>query len=281
MSWGESWVLAAGKRLEVAYWGAAPADGRALVLLHEGLGCVALWKGFPQALFEATGVPVMAYSRAGYGMSEADDLPRPLDWMSREAGVLPEVLGAVGVTHPVLVGHSDGATIAALAAGGVGDGVGIGVGPLLPHAPLGRAVLAAVLIAPHFFVEEEGRAEIARAAEAFDGSDMAARMGKYHRDPVATFRGWADAWLSDGFEDWNVEAELDGITAPVLVIQGREDQYGTLAQVSAVTDRVAGARALILEGCRHVPHLEKPADVVSGIVRVMQYNTLIAANSAS
>lgn len=269
MSWGDGSVLAAGKRLEVRCWGAAPSDGRAMVLLHEGLGCVALWKGFPQALHEATGLPVMAYSRAGYGMSEADDLPRPLDWMSREAGTLSEVLDAIGVTHPVLVGHSDGATIAALAAGGIEDR------PLLPIAPMGRTVLAAVLIAPHFFTEDVGLAEIARTAIEFEDSDMAARMAKYHRDPVATFRGWADAWLSDGFADWNVEAELDKIVAPVLVIQGREDQFGTLAQVRAVTDRVAGARSLILEACRHVPHLEKPTEVMSGIVKFMRNNALI------
>lgn len=259
--WSTGFVSAAGKRLEVQCWGAAPVDGQAVVLLHEGLGCVALWKGFPDALHAATGWPVMAYSRAGYGMSEADDLPRPLDWMSREAEALPVVLEAVGVTHPVLIGHSDGATIAALAAGGI-EG----------RRLLRLHVLAVVLMAPHFFTEEVGLAEIARAVHAFEGGDMAQRMGKYHNDPVATFRGWADAWLSEGFADWNVEAALCGIAAPLLVIQGREDQYGTLAQVASVTDRVAGAQALILEDCRHVPHLEKPTEVLSAIATFMHNN---------
>lgn len=272
MIWGEGFVEAGGKRLEYRCWGPPPRQGRAIVMLHEGLGCVALWKGFPEALQAAIGLPVMAYSRAGYGFSEADDLPRPLDWMTREAEVLGEVLAAFGVARPVLVGHSDGATIAAIAAGRSGIAAAAAGGPLLPIAPLGRTVLAAVLMAPHFFTEEAGLAEIARANEGFEVSDMAARMGKYHRDPVATFRGWADAWLSPGFKDWNVEDELDGISAPVLVVQGRSDQYGTLAQVEAVRTRVPGARALILEDCRHVPHLERPEAVLAGIVELLHDN---------
>ncbi|MBY4894749.1 alpha/beta hydrolase [Rhodobacteraceae bacterium N5(2021)] len=247
--WSAGAVEAGGKRLEYRCWGALPRDGRTIVLLHEGLGCVALWKGFPEALHRATGLPVMAYSRAGYGFSDPDDLPRPLDWMTQEAGVLAEVVAAFGLTHPVLVGHSDGATIAAIAAGTL----------------LREDVFGAVLIAPHFFTEEMGLTEIARANAGFDASGLAQRMGKYHRDPVATFRGWADAWLSPDFKDWNVEAALDGITAPTLVIQGRDDQYGTLAQVEAAQKR-AGAEALILEGCRHVPHLEQPGAVLGRVV---------------
>ncbi len=258
MTWGEGFVEAGGKRLEYRCWGEAPGEGSCVVLLHEGLGCVALWKGFPEALSAALGMPVLAYSRAGYGLSDADDLPRPLDWMTREAAILSEVVEAFDLRHPVLVGHSDGATIAAIAAGGL----------------LRLRALAAVLMAPHFFTEEVGLAEIARASHGFAGSEMAARMAKYHRNPVATFRGWADAWLSPGFRDWNVEAALDGILAPVLVVQGREDQYGTLAQVEAVQDRVSGAVAVILEGCRHVPHLERQELVVEAVINFMHDNAL-------
>lgn len=265
LSWGEGFVSAGGKRLEYRCWGEAPVDGRCVVLLHEGLGCVALWKGFPEALHGALGLPVLAYSRAGYGVSEADDLPRSFDWMTREADVLPEVLAAFGISAPVLVGHSDGATIAAIAASQ----------PLLPIAQSGRMILAAVLIAPHFFTEKMGLAEIARAREGFEASGLVERMAKYHRDPVATFYGWADAWLSDGFRDWNVEAALDEITAPLLVIQGRDDQYGTLAQVDAVMARVPGAEALILDGCKHVPHLEKQGEVVARIVALLQNNAIV------
>lgn len=251
----DGFIQAAGKQLEYRYW-AREAEGPTIVLLHEGLGCVALWKDFPEALHRETGLPVLAYSRAGYGGSDPDDLPRPLDWMTREAAVLAEVVAAFGLSQPVVVGHSDGATIAAIAAGTL----------------LRQGVLAAVLMAPHFFTEDMGLVEIARANAGFDASGLAARMGKYHRDPVATFRGWADAWLSDGFRAWNVEAALDGITVPTLVIQGRDDQYGTLAQVEAVTKRVPGAEALLLDGCRHVPHFEMQEAVLAGVRRFMHDN---------
>lgn len=289
VKWGHGFVTVGGKRLEYRCWGPAPEDGRSLVLLHEGLGCVALWKEFPDALHRAVGLPVMAYSRAGYGWSDADDLPRPLDWMSREADVLPEVLAAFDITTPVLVGHSDGATIAAIAAGKPGAAIAAGQpsaaiaarqsdaaiaagGPLLRRP----GVLAVVLIAPHFFTEDMGLAEIARASAGFEASGLSQRMSKYHSDPDATFHGWANAWLSDGFRDWNVEPVLDEIRAPILVIQGQKDQYGTLAQVDAVTARVRGARTLILEACKHVPHLERPNAVLTGIVQMLQDNAIIS-----
>ncbi len=258
MIWSGGCVEAGGKRLDYRCWGTAPTDGRAIVLLHEGLGCVALWKGFPEALSAATGWPVLAYSRAGYGWSEADEVPRPLDWMTREAGVLAQVIEAFDLSAPVLVGHSDGATIAAIAAGTL----------------LRERVLAAVLMAPHFFTEQVGLAQIARAAKGFEASAMADRMGRYHRDPVATFRGWADAWLSPEFRTWNVEDVLSGIRAPVLAVQGRDDQYGTLAQIEALQHRVSGALdALILEDCRHVPHLECGDIVLTAIANFMHNNT--------
>ncbi|MEJ6393589.1 alpha/beta hydrolase [Gymnodinialimonas sp. 2305UL16-5] len=237
------------KRLEYRCWGAPPTNGRAIVLLHEGLGCVALWRDFPDNLHTATGMPVMAYSRAGYGQSDPDDLPRPLDWMTTEAiMVLPEVLEACRISRPFLVGHSDGATIAAIYAG------------FQPEAE------AAVLIAPHFFTEERGLLEIARTDAQFRGeADMAKRMGKYHRDPQATFSGWADAWLDPDFRQWHVEAALEGIECPVLAIQGRQDQYGTLAQIDAVSRNVDHAKVLIVEECQHTPHLEHPDAVIAAI----------------
>lgn len=243
-------MLAGGKQLEVRTWG-EPSEHPTLVLLHEGLGCVALWRGFPDALHGATGWPVVVYSRAGHGRSAADDLPRPLDWMMREAvEVLPQVLAGAGVGSAVLVGHSDGATIAAL------------------HSAYGRDrfdTLGIVLMAPHFFTEAMGLAEIARAKAAFAGSDLPERMAKYHDDPHATFNGWAEAWLDPAFADWNVEGALDQIRVPVLAVQGRQDQYGTLKQIEAVKGRVADAEAVILEGCKHVPHLEQPEAVLAAI----------------
>ena len=250
--WGDGFVNACGKRLEARCWGAAPADGRAIVLLHEGLGCVALWRDFPERLHAATGLPVMAYSRAGHGQSDPDDVPRRLDWMTQEAVVvLPEILEDHGIARPIYVGHSDGATIAAIRAGSAPE----------THA--------AVLMAPHFFTEDIGIAEIARVDEAFRTTDMAKRMAKYHRDPVAMFRGWADAWLDPEFRQWNVASALRGVECPLLAMQGRQDQYGTLAQIEAVQRNVSHAEVLVLEDCQHVPHLEQPEATLDTIERFM------------
>jgi pimeloyl-ACP methyl ester carboxylesterase len=250
--WGPGGRLqAGGKSLEYACWGPAPADAPTLVLLHEGLGCTALWRDFPARLAEVTGFGVVAYSRAGYGQSDPADLPRPLDYMTREAvDVLPEVLDGLGVRRAVLLGHSDGATIAAIYAGSVPD----------------HRVRGVITMAPHFFTEAMGLAEIAAARVAFETTDLRARMAKYHADPDNAFRGWNDAWLHPDFKDWNVEEVLDYIRVPMLAIQGREDQYGTLAQIEVMARRsYAPVELLVLEDCRHAPFLEQPEAVFAAV----------------
>lgn len=250
--WVESGMLAAGgKSLEYACYGPTPGDAPTLVLLHEGLGCVALWRDFPQALAQATGLGVFVYSRAGYGASEQTSLPRPLDYMSIEATeVLGEVLDAIGFERGLLVGHSDGASIAAIYGGSVAD----------------YRVRALVLIAPHFFTEEVGLAEIAKAKVAFETGELRASLAKYHKDPENTFRGWNDAWLHSDFKDWNIADAIDHQRIPTLAIQGRQDQYGSLAQITEIEDRAyAPLETLILDECRHAPHLEQ-TDVVTGAI---------------
>ncbi|WP_417206829.1 alpha/beta fold hydrolase [Antarctobacter sp.] len=252
VEWTENGRLtAAGKALEYACFGPAPDKAPTLVLLHEGLGSVALWRDFPQALAQATGFGVFAYSRAGYGQSDLADLPRPLDYMTREAvDVLPQVLDAIGFQRGLLVGHSDGATIAAIYAGSVSD----------------QRVRALVLMAPHFFTEEGGLAEIAKAKTAYDTGDLRTKMARYHRDPDNTFRGWNDSWLHPDFKAWNVADVIDYLRIPVLAVQGREDQYGTLAQVEEVENRsYAPVEMAILDACRHSPHLDQPERVVAEI----------------
>ncbi|MDD9908629.1 MAG: alpha/beta fold hydrolase [Ahrensia sp.] len=248
--WAASGHLSAGgKTLEYACWGPAPSDASTLVLLHEGLGCTALWRDFPTKLAEATGHGVFAYSRAGYGHSDAADLPRPLDYMTREAvDVLPQVLDAIGFERGILVGHSDGATIAAIYAGSVPD----------------MRVRGIVTMAPHFFTEEMGLAEIASAKKAFASGDMRARMSKYHADPENTFRGWNDSWLHPDFKSWNVSEVIDYIRVPVLAIQGEDDQYGTLAQIEELKDRCyAPVDELVLSNCRHAPFLDQQEKVLA------------------
>ena len=251
---GTGWLTADKKVLEWAAFGPPPGGRPVIVMLHEGLGCVALWRDFPNRIASATGHPVLAYSRAGYGQSDPAILPRPLDYMTREAAdSLPHVLQAlhaIGAAEYVLLGHSDGATIAAIYAGTVADDRLRGV----------------VLMAPHFFTEPMGLAEIAAAGDAFEDTDLRARMARYHRDPVATFRGWNDAWLDPGFKAWNVENVLETIQVPVLVLQGRDDQYGTLAQVDAAHRRCPSpVSRFIIDDCKHSPHFDQPEATVSAV----------------
>ncbi|MGX9352045.1 alpha/beta fold hydrolase [Shimia sp. W99] len=248
---GAGRLTAGGKALEWAAWGPEPKDGPVIVMLHEGLGCVALWRDFPEALGKATGLPVFAYSRAGYGRSDPADLPRPVDYMSREATeVLPEVLNAIGARQVILLGHSDGATIAAEYAGRVED----------------FRVRGLILMAPHFFTEPIGLAEIADAKVAYESTDLRARMGKYHANPDNAFRGWNDAWLNPAFQDWDVSEVIDYLRVPTLVIQGEKDQYGTLAQVEEVETRsYAPVDTLVLAECRHSPHQDQPEQVMAAV----------------
>lgn len=239
-----------GLKLETLTLGPPPGDAPTLVLLHEGLGCVALWRNFPQALAAATGCGVFLWSRAGYGQSDPAPPPWPLDYMTREAETrLQPTLDAAGVRDCVLVGHSDGATIAVEYAGGVSDG----------------RVLGLVLIAPHVFAEPTGLAAIARTRLAFAGK-LRDGLAKYHRDPDGAFHGWSGAWLDPSFRDWNVEDAIRHIRVPVLAIQGRDDEYGALAQLDAIEAQCpAPVERLVLDDCRHAPHLERPAETVAAI----------------
>ena len=240
-----------GVRLECACHGPPPGGQATIVMLHEGLGCVALWRDFPARLAEATGLGVFAYSRAGYGQSDPVGLPRPLDYMSREArDVVPRLLDAIGFERGLLLGHSDGASIAAVYAGSSDDARLAGV----------------VLMAPHFFTEPEGLSAIAAAKDAYEKEGLRQRLGKYHRDPDNAFYGWNGAWLDPGFERWNIAGSIDGFNVPVLAIQGEADQYGTLAQVRQIERRSPSSVTLeILPGCGHSPHLEKPEETLSAI----------------
>ncbi len=248
---GHGFLNAGGKRLEWGTFGPAPDGKPVIVLLHEGLGCLALWRDFPQKLSEATGLSVFAYSRAGYGQSEASDLPLPLDYMTCEAlDVLPEVLDEMGADQFFLMGHSDGATIAAIYAARLQD----------------VRLRGVILMAPHFFAEDMGLAEIERAKVAYETTDLREKMGRYHADPDVAFYGWNGAWLDPGFRAWNVADVIDCINRAILVIQGREDQYGTLAQVEEITRRSQRAVSVaILEECRHAPHFDQTERVLAEV----------------
>ncbi len=222
-----------------------PGAEPALVFLHEGLGSVALWRDFPARLAAETGRRALIYSRAGHGASDVPAEPRRPEFMHDEAlKVLPPLLAEHGIEAPILVGHSDGGSIA------------------LIHASQ-HPVTALVLLAPHVFVEDLSVASIAEARETFETTDLGERMGRYHRDAEATFRLWNDIWLAPEFRDWNIEDVLGHVTAPALLIQGEHDQYGTLAQIDAIERGVRGPVRRTVLDCRHAPHLEAPEETVA------------------
>lgn len=242
-------MTAAGKRLEYRWTGPGPDEAPTLVFLHEGLGSVSLWKDFPDLLAETAGCGALVYSRAGYGASDAAELPRPVRYMHDEATtVLPEVLDRLEVRDAVLVGHSDGGSIA------------------LIHAAQCTAprIRALILEAPHVFVEDLSVRSIAAAAEAYRTTDLRARLERHHGANVdVAFWGWNRIWLDAEFRHWNIEALLPRVRVPTLVIQGSDDPYGTLAQVDAIQARAGGpVQTLVLEECGHSPHRDHPEAVL-------------------
>lgn len=252
VDWVESAQLSVNSTsLEYACYGPPPSEAPTLVLLHEGLGSAHLWRDFPTQLVESTGFGVFVYSRAGYGASDPATLPRPLDYMTQEAtDVLPLVLDAIGFTRGVLVGHSDGASIAAIHAGMV-------------HDP---RVLGIVLMAPHFFTEPIALSAISDAKHAYEKSDLKTRLGKYHSDPDNAFYGWNDSWLHPDFTQWNISPVLESIQAPVLAVQGQQDQYGTFAQIDIIEEKCpAPVKKLLLDNCRHSPFLDCPSEVLAAV----------------
>ncbi|PCH45998.1 MAG: alpha/beta hydrolase [Hyphomicrobiales bacterium] len=229
--------------LEYACYGAHPNEATTIVMLHEGLGCVALWRDFPKLLAKATGHGVFVYSRAAYGKSDACDLPRPLDYMTGEAmDVLPVVLNEIGLQKIILLGHSDGATIAAIYAGMGGD----------------MRVRGVILMAPHFFTEELGLKSIAEAKVSYETGDLREKLTKYHGDVDCAFKGWNDVWLDPKFKSWDVTDVIDYLRIPVLAIQGRDDEYGTLAQIEEIENRIySPVDVEIFDDCGHGPHLDQ------------------------
>lgn len=228
-----------------------------LVLLHEGLGSLSTWRDFPARLAARTGCRVLAWSRYGYGRSTVRTAPFGVDYMHREAReALPGLLAALGIEAPVLVGHSDGASIALIYAG---SGKGAVKG--------GGAVRGLILEAPHVFTEAICVEAIARIRDAYAASDaLRARLARHHADPDASFRGWNDVWLRPAFRNWNIEDCLPQIECPALVIQGRDDEYGTLAQVESIARQVRGpVETLILDECGHAPHRDREDAVLAAM----------------
>jgi len=222
--------------------GPRPDAGPTLVLLHEGVGCVGLWDDFPDKVAAATGAGVFVYSRAGHGRSSPAKLPRPLSYMHDEAlQVLPLVLETIGFQRGLLVGYSDGASIATIYAGSVQD----------------HRVRGLVLIAPHFFAEDCGIASIEQARKAYAEGDLRAEVARWHADPDNAFRSWSEPWLDPGFRKWDITDALAYIRVPILIVQGQRDEFGTLRQIEVAQEECyCPVEVTMVKGARHAPQRE-------------------------
>lgn len=240
-----AFIVVEGIRLEAARW---PGRAPAILLLHEGLGSVAMWRDFPAALAEATGHAVVAWSRQGYGASAPLPVPCAVDYMHREAALLPAVMDALGLSRAHLFGHSDGASIALIAA-----------------ANQPPRIASLILEAPHVLVEPITVTSIAGAKIAYETTDLPQRLARYHDRVDEVFRRWNDIWLDPRFQSWNIEAVLKDIRAPALLIQGREDEYGTMDQLDRIAAVLPAVRRLELSPCRHSPHRDQPAAVIAAV----------------
>lgn len=256
----ENFINIDGVHLEYYWIGSLLPDRPTLVFLHEGLGSAAMWKEFPHQVAAATGLSAFVFSRRGYGQSDPAVLPRQVDYMHTEGlDVLPELLDAVGIERAVLVGHSDGGSIALIFAA---------------TDPKQRAK-GLILMAPHVFNEELCVASIRKAKELYETTNLRERLAKYHADVDHTFWGWNDIWLLPAFMDWNIEEYLPDITVPVLHIQGEDDQYGTIAQPNAIKQQCQGpVKVVMLLDCAHSAHLDQPERTIESIQTFLQFYQL-------
>ncbi|OLC70273.1 MAG: alpha/beta hydrolase [Betaproteobacteria bacterium 13_1_40CM_4_64_4] len=249
-------LSANGHRLEYAWYAGARSDAPPMVMLHQGLGSLALWKDFPQQLATATGHRVLAYSRLGHGKSDPLARPHGVDFMHVEAlETLPQLLDSLGAHNPVLFGHSEGGSMA-----------------LIHAARAHRSVAGVVVLAPHVFVERYGLDSIAAARGAYLDGELRAKLARYHDDVESAFWGWNDIWLHPDFITWNIEALLPEIVCPVLAIQGVDDEYGTMEQLDRLERGVPGARRLELAACGHSPHRDQPDAVLAAVTGFLEHS---------
>jgi pimeloyl-ACP methyl ester carboxylesterase len=236
--------------LEYRMIGPMPDAAPTIVMLHEGLGSAALWGDFPDKLQQATGAGVFVYSRAGYGASSPVALPRPIDYMHREAlDVLPKLLAQIGFQRGVLVGHSDGASISAIYAGGVQD----------------HRIRALALIAPHFIVEDVSVTSIAGIKTAYETTNLREKLARWHTHVDNAFYGWSGAWLDPRFRGWDIGEYLAYIRVPVAIIQGAGDQYGTIRQVEIAQEECYCPVDVTILEAGHSPHREAPGATLNAI----------------
>lgn len=237
--------------VETRWTGNAATEDAVMVFLHEGLGSVSMWRDFPDRLCARLGLRGLVYSRPAYGKSTArasSERWTP-DFLQRQATeVLPALLSTLGIERPWLFGHSDGGSIALLHAA---------------HHP--QSLRGAVVVAPHIFVEEISLASIAAARDAYLNGDLRERLARHHDDVDSAFFGWNDVWLSEAFRDWDITPELGRIRCPLLAVQGEDDEYGTMAQITGIRDRLPSTELLALPRCGHSPHRDQPEALIEAV----------------
>lgn len=240
-------LIASGRRLEYRLIGGSDTNRPTLVLLHEGLGSLSMWRDFPERLATLTGCSVLVYSRYGYGWSDVLAEPRDASYLFHEALVsLPEVLKQLDISKPVVIGHSDGGSIALIHAGNF-DTRGV------------------VVLAPHIYAELKTLLGAKAVREQFEKGVLRKLLQKYHRDPVSTFYGWNDAWLSEQFRSFDITSLLSRISSPVLGIQGNQDEHGSMVHIDEIATRAKDVQLLKLDDCRHSPHIDQRDKVLHAI----------------
>lgn len=245
------YVTVQGHRLEYERIPGFDHAAPVIVFLHEGLGSTSHWRDFPRQVVDATGCTALVYSRYGYGNSDPLTEPRGVDFMHTEAlHALPELFNKLNVEKPILFGHSDGASISLIYAGGTQ-----------------RPVTGLILMAPHVFVEDVCITSIEAAKHTYETTDLRERLQRHHADPDSTFRGWNDVWLNPDFRRWNIEEYLPAIACPILAIQGENDEYGTIEQIERIARGARDVELLKLPACRHSPHRDQPHAVLDAVAR--------------
>jgi len=249
-----------GRRIEYRVVEPGAANGLDLVMLHEGLGSVSMWREFPERLAQATGCRTLVYSRHGYGGSSPLNVPRRVDYMHEEAQRwLPQILNRLDIEKPVLFGHSDGASIA-----------------LIRAASPGTDVKGVIALAPHVKVEDLSLRSIAAAKTAYTEMDLRARLSRHHSDVDSAFWSWNHIWLDPAFRSWNIVDLLPSIRCPIIAIQGEDDEYGTMDQIEIIARTVRGSKTLMLPACGHSPYRDQPQAVLAATAQFVAF----IANSA-
>jgi pimeloyl-ACP methyl ester carboxylesterase len=256
-------IVIQGRTLEYDFIRAPHADAPVIVFLHEGLGSLSMWKDFPEKVAAATSCHALVYSRYGYGQSDPLQAARQVDFMHDEAlQSLPELLDKLNIDRPILLGHSDGASIALIYAGGSG-----------------RLVSGLILMAPHVMVEDITVENIQAAKQAYATTELRDKLSRYHANVDPAFRGWNDIWLDPAFRSWNIEEFLPRTACPILAIQGEDDEYGTMEQIARIERAARDVETLKLANCGHSPQRDQSEAVIAAVTRFVRRVTSGCGNA--